>query len=102
MLLASTVEVCWTFVSMVLASMLGIGFGPAAPGFSAFLPRHILYVGIVGVGSFIYIWWKTHQVCSAALGGVRDTFFDEPTDRDVICRYQNKIEFVSFCFVNWF
>ena len=96
---------------MVLASMLGIGFGPAAPGFSAFLPRHILHVGIVGWVEvfflfyliYIYIiWWKTHQVRSAALMGVRDTFFDEPTDRDVICRYQNKIEFVSFCFVNWF
>jgi len=36
------------------------------------------------------------EVRSAAFVGVRDTFFDEPTDRDIICRYQDKIEFVCF------
>ena len=100
MLLASTVEVCWTFVSMVLASVLGIWFGPAAPysqHFSAPPPLR----RDCGVFFFffitcicIYIWWKF--VGSVAFVGVRDIFFDEPTDRDIICRYQDKIEFVCF------
>jgi hypothetical protein len=82
---------------MVLASVLGIWFGPAAP-YSQHFPRHILYVGIV-----VFFFFFNTCICiymvevrSAAFVGVRDTFFDEPTDWDIICRYQNKIEFVCF------
>ena len=63
-------------------------------------PRHILYVGIVGFFFFffkyMYMYIYMVEVRSAAFVGVRDTFFDEPTDWDIICRYQNKIEFVCF------
>ena len=85
---------------MVLASVLGIWFGPAAPYSQHFSAPHPLRRDcgffFKYMYMYIYIWWKTHQVRSAAFVGVRDTFFDEPTDWDIICRYQNKIEFVCF------
>ena len=90
---------------MVLASVLGIWFGPAAPYSQHFSAPHPLrrdcgffFFFFFFLNNFICIniCWKMHQVRSAALVGVRDTFFDEPTDWDIICRYQNKIEFVCF------
>ena len=85
---------------MVLASVLGIWFGPAAPYSQHFSAPHPLRrdCGFIFFIFFKYMYMYIYmvEVRSAAFVGVRDTFFDEPTDWDIICRYQNKIEFVCF------
>ena len=49
--------------------------------------------GLWGLDVFFFFFkWETHQVRSAALIGVRDTFNKSTTDGSfkMICRYQNK------------